>query len=642
MPTQVARLSRYLLMLILIPLATAGLTPLAQADGPATPSGIPVSQLEQHVDEFAQGVIGRDTAGAAIIVVNNGQIILNKAYGDAVLGQTPATTDDVWEWGSVSKLLVWTSAYQLVEQGKLDLNADIRQYLPTGFLKKLRYDKPITFLNLMHHNAGWEDVGQGPGFTDDPALVPDLEQALSDIEPNQIWEPGTIQAYSNYGAALAGFIVQRISGEPYYDYARHHIFTPLGMTQTTVHPTQADNPAVAARRDQIVGYKVDDNGELVPAPYQRIYMSIYPAGSATGTIGDLGKFMMALMDPAAPLFAKPATQAAMESTSYWIGSADSLRVPALAHGFFDTQHAVRTIGHGGNLPGFSANLTFAPATGFGVVVLTNQEVEGRFTGDLVTSLFGPYKPPTYHGALPDAHEVEGKYASARMPFTDFIPQDYLVTITAKDENTITISAGNFSVDYVQIAPYVFALPLGNGDFNPGVLYFDIIDGTVMALRIASEDQLLAPGPALTQLTVTWSETFSTVSCLLDKTNPTEDQWSAATPMKSGEPVYVTTGDHDVACRATTADGTITPFSWKIKAGGTDIALSLDASTNPPEPVKPPAGPKPVNTSTAHADTGGLAEPDSAVLLLLGLLLLSSGAGTLALTARKASRQVPVQ
>ena len=91
-----------------------------------TPSGIAFSELEGFIDDFAEGIIGTETVGAAVAIVQDGELIFNKAYGDAIVGERQASTDDVWEWGSVTKLLIWTSAFQLAEQGKLDLNVTRR------------------------------------------------------------------------------------------------------------------------------------------------------------------------------------------------------------------------------------------------------------------------------------------------------------------------------------------------------------------------------------------------------------------------------------------------------------------------------------------------------------------------------------
>jgi len=214
-----------------------------------------------------------------------------------------------------------------------------------------------------------------------------------------------------------------------------------------------------------------------------------PAGAATGTASDLARFMTALMDPAAPLFAKPATQAAMESTSYWTGSSDTMRVPTTAHGFWESEYAVRTIGHNGGTVAFSTNLVFAPGTGFGAVVMTNQTGESKFCADLITDLFGSPTPPMYVGDMPDAHDLAGWYTHSRRAFTGFpsqVMQTFFV-FTAKDANTLTLNG----TDFKQVAPYAFVTLDENGDALPAIIYFDVTNGAVTQIRLQSDDLLPA-------------------------------------------------------------------------------------------------------------------------------------------------------
>jgi len=189
----------------------------------STPSGIPFSELEQVVDDIAAEYVGTSTAGAQIAIVQNGEVLLSKSYGYAdIERQILVDNDTVFEWGSASKTFVWVSVMQLVEQGKLDLNADIRGYLPDDFFRRLQFDAPITMYNLMNHNAGWEDYPFDL-MVSSPGDVLSLEASLRRAEPLQIYEPGWVVAYSNFGAALAGYIVERVTGQPFYAYVNEHI-----------------------------------------------------------------------------------------------------------------------------------------------------------------------------------------------------------------------------------------------------------------------------------------------------------------------------------------------------------------------------------------------------------------------------------
>ncbi len=199
----------------------------------------------------------------------------------------------VYEWGSVSKLLIWISVMQLYEQGKLDLDKDIREYLPKNFLQKLSFDKPITMINLMNHTAGWQETIYDVE-TKDASRIVTLKQALKQTEPAQIYEPGTVCAYSNWGAALAAYIVECISKDKFYNYAKKYIFNPLGMKHTSLSPDRSDNKWVQERRELLNCYNITEDG------YEDFgkcisYILLYPVGAATGTLDDFMTFAKAFV-----------------------------------------------------------------------------------------------------------------------------------------------------------------------------------------------------------------------------------------------------------------------------------------------------------------------------------------------------------
>jgi len=421
-----------------------------------TPSGIPISELEQFIDEYAAEHIGTKTAGAAIAISKNGEIVFNKTYGYTVQDEVEAATDSVFEWGSGTKLLVWTSVMQLAEQGKIDLNTDLRQYLPENFLKKLTYDTPLTMYNLMHHNAGWEDNIINL-FYSSPGVVPNLERSLRENEPKQIYRPGTYVAYSNFGTALAGYIVEYVSGQPFYQYVQENIFKPLGMTDTAIHPLQEDNPDIGERRAQIKGHVTIKN-KPTPMKEERIYIGLYPAGSAIGTAGDAIKFLTALTDNENnALFNSTETKTKMLSTSYALIN----NFPGIAHGFFENFAAVKTLGHGGNTVAFSSLFTISADERFAVAILTNQANETAICNGLTKALFGEYIPPEKTNDFPDANNFSGWYTMSRKPATGFtklfMSASMMFPISAIDENTLNSGGAIF----VQVSPYVFINTGGN-------------------------------------------------------------------------------------------------------------------------------------------------------------------------------------
>ena len=324
------------------------------------------------------------TAGMAVAVFDARQTIYQNWFGYANKEtELPVNADTVMEWGSVTKLLVWVSVMQLWERGLLDLDADIRDYLPEGFLAKLRYDTPVTMLNLMNHNAGFEEIYFGMMTGMEDRILP-LEVYLQEIQPQQIFEPGAVTAYSNWGVALAGYLVERISGMEFHAYVREHIFEPLGMTHSALNADLSDNPWVRQQWETLERYT--DTGDRIDNCKHFIVM--YPAGMCTSTLADFQAFAMALLDRESPLFADPGTYDEMMTPSSYFG--DTGRGLNF-HGIWaESYYSVPVIGHGGNTMGCSSQLLLDLENGIGMTVMTNQSGETVYCNQMPELVFGKY------------------------------------------------------------------------------------------------------------------------------------------------------------------------------------------------------------------------------------------------------------
>ena len=225
-----------------------------------------------------------DLAGAVVAVVKDGQILTERGFGYAnVERKTPVDPKlTLFRPGSVSKLITWTAVMQLVEQGKLDLDADVNKYLGSDFQVPARDGKPITLRNIMTHTAGFEEQVKNI-ITEDPTQ-PGYVELLKRWMPTRVFDAGTTPAYSNYATSMAGYIVERVSGESFYDYVEKHIFAPLDMKHSTMRqplppalePLMATGYIVAsgeAKKFEIVG----------PAP----------AGALSSPGEDMAHFMIA-------------------------------------------------------------------------------------------------------------------------------------------------------------------------------------------------------------------------------------------------------------------------------------------------------------------------------------------------------------
>ena len=192
------------------------------AEDKKTPAGTAYKDIGSSIEKWTSENPD-EFVSFVTVVFDKEQILYEGAFGQIDRENNVACkADSVFEWGSVSKLTVWVSAMQLYEQGRLDLNADVRTYLPQGFFSNLKYDDPITMINLMNHDAGWGE-GTWNLQADNAAGVVPLGEALKATEPPQIYRPGEVCSYSNWGAALAGYVVECITGQSYADYVRQNI-----------------------------------------------------------------------------------------------------------------------------------------------------------------------------------------------------------------------------------------------------------------------------------------------------------------------------------------------------------------------------------------------------------------------------------
>ena len=340
-------------------------------------------KIEQYVSEHSD-----TTAGMAVTVFDSEKELYTGCFGYTDLENGVKTDgNSVFEWGSVTKLLVWTSVMQLYEQGKIDLNADVRDYLPDGFLTNLRFDAPVTMTHLMNHRAGfqerlWDVMGSLGGD------IPELGSLLAKRPPEQVFEPGSVTAYSNWGAGLAGYIVECIAGQPLYEYVNQHIFTPLGMEHTSLKPDYSDNPFVREAWNRLVCYTTACE-RLEPS---RCYVTLYPAGSCVSTIGDFLLFAQALLNRESLLFAEPETHDLLFTPTLFYDGTD---IPRCCHGLWMIPYGKPVYGHGGNTIGCSSYLLLCPEDNLGMAVMTNQSGEEVYNVRMPELLFGRFDETKY-------------------------------------------------------------------------------------------------------------------------------------------------------------------------------------------------------------------------------------------------------
>jgi CubicO group peptidase (beta-lactamase class C family) len=436
------------------------------------PASAPAAMTSEDVSAFLDGVVPlelkrENIAGAMVIVVKDGKVLYSKGYGYSdVKARKPVTIDaTLTRPGSVSKLFTWTAVMQLVEQGKIDLDRDINDYL--DFKIPATYAKPITMRNVMTHTAGFEEAIQGL-ITANQKSVPSLGDYLKAHQPERVFPPGTTPAYSNYGATLAGYIVQRVSGMPFDDYIEKNIFQPLDMQHSTFRQPLPDSlkPLMSD------GYKLASGK---PLPFEIVVPA--PAGALSATAEDMSHFMLAHLQGGeynGQRILQPATVELMHSRQYAPNSATN----GMCLGFYqETRNGQRIIGHGGDTIYFHSDLHLMPDAGVGFFVSYNSAGSGEISPrtalwDQFLDRYFPYTIPAAHppaDTAKDAKLVAGQYIASRGAFTNIFSFSGFVgelTVSAKPDGTIVTDgmktlAGE-PKQWQEIAPLVYR-EIGNQD-----------------------------------------------------------------------------------------------------------------------------------------------------------------------------------
>ena len=403
---------------------------LVQAQVPAVPVGPPAQSQRasgttavagQHaletsdLESFFDGIVPlqlerSDIAGASVMVMQNGQVLLRKGYGYADLKNKkpvdPATS--IFRLASISKLFTWVSVMQLVEQGKLDLDTDVNRYL--DFQIRPAFSQPVTLRNLMTHTGGFEEVIRDIIVTD-PKQAVTLRDFLIHNQPQRLFPPGTIPAYSNYGVGIAGYVVQRVSGQPFEQYVEQHIFSPLEMQHSTFYQP----PPTVLRRLPSEGYPTDT--EKPPIGFE-IFNPV-SAGGVSSTAEDMGRFGQAILNGGeldGTRILKPETLQAMWTPQFRSND----QMPPLCMGFYETwRNGLHWIGHEGDLVAFHSLFMLEPANKLMLFISYNSASGGDKTRPEIINIFTdryfPGQAKQSFVSLPrnELTSIEGVYRSTR-------------------------------------------------------------------------------------------------------------------------------------------------------------------------------------------------------------------------------------
>lgn len=362
----------------------------AQDIEPGSPEMIDVipewrpADLEAFMDGVVRGQLdAHQIPGATLSITYGDEIVLLKGYGFAdVESQTPVDpSKHLFRVASISKPFAWMSLLQLAERGLIDLEADVNTYLDFEIPDTFP-GQPIKVKHLITHTTGFEAVNFGGTAKTKDAQVP-FDEAMKALIPARVSPPGIRTNYSNYGAALGGYIVQRVAGKPFYEYLDDAVFEPIGMTRTSMRQP----PPEALMSNLATGYTQGDQG-LTRGRYN--YLNIYPDGALATTAEDVAKFAIAVLNPkTAPQLLDPKSFRLMREVQF----ANIPHVAGMTYGFeqkiWNGRH---TFGHGGDMNFYKAKLIMMPEENVSIFIAMNSDDIGSATTEITQAFMDRYFP----------------------------------------------------------------------------------------------------------------------------------------------------------------------------------------------------------------------------------------------------------
>lgn len=511
----------------LVPLATAA--PVSARTGTAHPvapagAGSPVAPTAETAQEFIDTRVPElleehGAPGVAVTVVAGGAEVASGAHGVADLADGTPLDEEAhgFPTGSVCKSFTAASVLQLVEQGEVDLHEDVNTYLPEEFrVPDTHPGEPVTLHHLLTHTPGFDERTELDG-AEDPDGQRDLEEFLSEVTPERVFPPGRYSAYSNYGLGLAGLVVQEVSGVPFEEYVERNLLEPLGMDDSAFGQIRE----LAGHHDLATTHGAD--GSAVTQDH----LPLVPAGAAVTTTGDMGRFMLALLEGGELDGERVLSQ---ESVDLMLGRRFEHHPDATAVGYgaYEMSYGPpRGVGHGGDLPGLHVGYLLLPELDTGVFVAANGDdtvpVEGwkNLRSAVLLSFadeFGSAGPPPAEAdPAADLSAYSGTYIPTRRPSEGMLQLlTVLDCLTVRDAGDGTLRLSGFEASDERFLPagdHLFVgedsgerLGFGAGDRGAASLYLDrsptdafertsVVDSPVTHMLVAAAALLfLLTGP----------------------------------------------------------------------------------------------------------------------------------------------------
>lgn len=352
-------------------------------------------RLETFTDDLiASARESLEIPGVIVSVVSNGEVVFSKGYGWADYpNQIPVTANSTqFAVASISKVFTYTALMQLVESGQISLNDNVADILEFPELDK--EFSPITVLQLMTHSAGFEDRYLGESAIDNSEGDMPLQEYIRSFKPARIWPNDQFIIYNNYSTSLAGAVIEKVSGETFSNYMQKHIFSPLGMNNSTF----VDSPISSqGDKNRAVGHMmVEGKYHTERANYHQ--QGLYPAAGLKSTADDMAKFMLLHLSQESSVNTPVVSKKSLK-TMHQVTKRNHPQVPGNAHGFWVREiEGYQSLTHGGNTKGFKSNLVMVPELKLGVFISTNSINGHRLTSNFAKRLIKSFYAPAENKA----------------------------------------------------------------------------------------------------------------------------------------------------------------------------------------------------------------------------------------------------
>ena len=370
---------RILLPTIILSFFIAGAAPLASPQAEQKKEELPHPKTLEELQKAMRDVVEKEhVTGAGVALVSNGQLLWCGGFGKAdVSANRDVTCDTEFRVGSISKTFVALALLKLQEEGRINLYSRLQDVAPEIPMKnRSASTNPVRVVNLLEHSAGFDDMQPSEVYNrKDRADYPLLDVFKRFQEPQDVrWPPGTRFSYSNPGYGIAGYLIEKVSGQSFDAYIQQNLLAPLEIAVGDFRLTDANRAALAQ------GYEGNPPRAV---PYKNIYLR--PAGDMKASPGELAKLVQFFLRRGRAgdvQLIKPESIARMEYPETISSAKNGLRLGYGLANYTESDGGVITHGHDGGIDGFISTYRYMPEQNWGYVVLLNSTVSGKALGDM--------------------------------------------------------------------------------------------------------------------------------------------------------------------------------------------------------------------------------------------------------------------